>query len=481
MLEQTTTKVKRLLPRLSEIVGASNVIAEPDELVVYECDGYTLQKAMPDVVVLPGTTEEVSRVVKLLAAEDVPFVPRGAGTSLSGGTLSRGGVTIALTRMNRILEIDWANRRALVEPGVVNLHISNAVVAQKLHYAPDPSSQPACTIGGNINTNSGGPHTLKYGVTTNHVLAVEMVLSDGEIVTLGGPTDDFIGYDLRGLAIGSEGTFGTVTKAIVRLTPSPEAKKTFLAVFETVDDASATVSAIIRAGIVPAALEMMDKLIVGAVEAAYKFGFPTDAGAVLIIELDGLAVGLDSQGKRIETICRQNKARDVRVAKDEAERQALWKCRKRAFGAIGRLSPNYCTQDGVIPRSKLPEMMRFLEGVSKKYGVRIANVFHAGDGNLHPLLLYDERDEAQVKNVFAASHEILAKCVELGGSITGEHGIGAEKNEEFKLMFTADDMDTMLRLRRVFNPDNLCNPNKIFPSSSHCVETGFRPRKQAAA
>jgi glycolate oxidase len=482
MLEDIASKVKRLLPQLCEIVGADGVIADPDELIVYECDGYTLQKAVPEVVILPRTTEEVSRLVKLLSAEEIPFVPRGAGTSLSGGTLQDpGGVTIALTRMNRILQVDLANRRAVVEPGVVNLHISNAVAAQNLHYAPDPSSQPACTIGGNISTNSGGPHTLKYGVTTNHVLAIEMVLPDGEIVTLGNPTDDCVGYDLRGLAIGSEGTFGIVTKATVRLTPTPEAKKTFLGIFENVDDASQTVSDVIRAGIIPAAMEMMDRLIVGAVETAYKFGFPTDAGAVLIVELDGLAVGLDAQGKRIEEICRKNKAREVRVAKDEAERAALWKCRKRAFGAIGRLSPNYCTQDGVIPRSKLPEMMRFLEGISRKYSLRIANVFHAGDGNLHPLLLYDERDEAQVKNVFAASHEILAKCVEMGGSITGEHGIGAEKNEEFKLMFTADDMDTMLRLRRVFNPNNLCNPNKIFPSSSHCNEMKFRPKKQAAA
>jgi glycolate oxidase len=482
MLEDIPAKVKRLLPQLRAIVGEDGIIADPDELIVYECDGYTLQKAVPEVVVLPRTTEEVAKLVKLFSAEKIPFVPRGAGTSLSGGTLQdNGGVTIALTRMNRILEIDLVNRRAVVEPGVVNLAISNVVAAQKLHYAPDPSSQPACTIGGNINTNSGGPHTLKYGVTTNHVLAIEMVLPNGEIVTLGGPTDDFIGYDLRGLAIGNEGTFGIVTKAIVRLTPLPEAKKTFLAIYETVDDASATVSAIIKAGIIPAAMEMMDKLIIGAVEAAYKFGFPIDAGAVLIVELDGLAVGLESLGRQVEAICLHNNAREVRVAKDEAERAALWKCRKRAFGAVGRLSPNYCTQDGVIPRSKLPEMMRFLEGVSQKYGLRIANVFHAGDGNLHPLLLYDERDETQVKNVFAASHEILAKCVAMGGSITGEHGVGAEKNEEFKLMFSADDIDTMLRLRGVFNPKNLCNPNKIFPSSSHCNEMKFRPKKQAAA
>jgi len=389
---------------------------------------------------------------------------------------------VALTRMNRVLEIDYRNRRALVEAGCVNAWVTNAVKAHGLFYAPDPSSQSACTIGGNVGTNSGGPHTLKYGVTTNHVLGFELVLPDGEIAWLGTRPDggeDVAGYDLRGAAIGSEGMFGIVTRVLVRLIRAPQAFKTLLGVFETVDDASQTVSDIIAAGIVPGALEMMDQLITQAVEAAYQFGFPLDAGAVLIIELDGLAAGLERQAELVMALCRKNKAREVRLAQTDQQRADLWKSRKRAFGAIGRLSPNFITQDGVVPRSKLPEMMRFIRECSAKYGLRIPNVFHAGDGNLHPLILYDERDADQVRRALAASDDILTKCVELGGSVTGEHGIGVEKIDFMAKQFTPDDLDAMRMLRRVFDPEGRCNPHKMFPGSKRCAD--FAPKKQASA
>ncbi|HZM02106.1 MAG TPA: FAD-linked oxidase C-terminal domain-containing protein, partial [Candidatus Saccharimonadales bacterium] len=411
--------------RLREIVGADGVVDKPDELLVYECDAYTLEKHPPTAVVFPRDTAQTSAVAKLCAAHDLPIIPRGAGTSLSGAVLAAaGGVMIALTRMNRVLAIDYRNRRALVEAGCVNAWVTKAVQAHGLLFAPDPSSQSACTIGGNVAMNSGGPHTLKYGVTTNHVLGFEMVLSDGEIVWLGATPEggeDVEGYDLRGAAIGSEGMFGIVTRVLVRLSRAPQGYKTLLGIFENVDDASQTVSDIIGAGIVPGALEMMDQLITQAVEAAYHFGFPLDAGAALIIELDGLQAGLEMQAQRVIALCQHNRAREVRVAQTEQERADLWKSRKRAFGAIGRLSPNFLTQDGVVPRSKLPEMMRFIGGCSAKYGLRIPNVFHAGDGNIHPLILYDEREPDQVRRAIAAGNEILDKCIQLGGSVTGEH------------------------------------------------------------
>jgi glycolate oxidase len=393
-----------------------------------------------------------------------------------------GGVMITLSRMDKILSVDHRNRRALVEAGCVNAWITNAVKSRGLLFAPDPSSQPACTIGGNVATNSGGPHTLKYGVTTNHVLGFEMVLPDGEVIWFGTKPDggeEVDGYDLRGAVIGSEGMFGIVTKVLVRLIRAPQAYKTMLGVFESVDDASQTVSDIIAAGIVPGAMEMMDQLITQAVEAAYHFGFPLDAGAVLIVELDGLAAGLDKQAERIIEICKKNRAREVRLAKDDDERALLWKCRKRAFGAIGRLSPNFLTQDGVVPRSKLPEMMRFIRATSEKYGLRIPNVFHAGDGNIHPLVLYDERDPDQIRRALAAGHDILEKCIEFGGSVSGEHGIGVEKIDFMEKQFTKDDLDAMRALRRVFDPENRCNPHKMFPGSKRCGD--FAPKKQIAA
>lgn len=472
-----------MVDALRAIVGRENVIHGDRELVVYECDAYTLEKQLPNVVVLPRTTEEVVAVVRFCAENRLPIIPRGAGTSLSGTVLAvTGGVMIALTRMNRILNVDYRNRRALVEAGCVNAWVTNAVKGGGVYYAPDPSSQSACTIGGNVATNSGGPHTLKYGVTTNHVLGFEIVLPDGELVWLGARPDggeDVDGYDLRGAVVGCEGMFGIVTRVLLQLIHVPQMFKTMLGVFETVDDASRTVSDIIAAGIVPGALEMMDQLITQAVEAAYHFGFPLDAGAVLIVELDGLAAGLDRQAERVTDICRRNHAREVRLAKTDQERMDLWKSRKRAFGAIGRLSPNFLTQDGVVPRSKLPEIMRFIKACSQKHGLRIPNVFHAGDGNIHPLILYDERDPSQVQRAVAAGNEILEKCIELGGSATGEHGIGVEKIDFMAKQFTKEDLEAMRKLRRVFDPENRCNPHKMFPGSKRCSD--FAPKKQIAA
>ena len=472
---------RKLSRQLRAIVGADAVVDQPDELLVYECDAYTLEKNPPNAVVLPRTTEQISQVV--CASLNVPFIPRGAGTSLSGALLAvTGGVVISLARMNRVLSVDFRNRRALVEAGCINAWITNAVKAKGLYYAPDPSSQTACTIGGNVAMNSGGPHTLKYGVTTDHVLGFELVLPDGEIVWLGATPEggeDVDGYDLRGAVVGCEGMFGVITRVLVRLIRAPQGYKTLLGIFETVDDASQTVSDIIAAGIVPGAMEMMDQLITQAIEAAYQFGFPLDAGAVLIVELDGLTAGLERQTQQVIAICKQNQAREVRVAKSEQERADLWKCRKRAFGAIGRLSPNFLTQDGVVPRSKLPAIMRFIRACTEKYGLRIPNVFHAGDGNIHPLILYDERDPEQVRKAVQAGNDILEKCIELGGSVTGEHGIGVEKMDLMAKQFTKDDLDAMQTLRRVFDPEHRCNPHKMFPGSKRCSD--FAPKKQAAA
>lgn len=472
-----------LLHGLRATVGAANVLSQSAQLQVYECDAYTLERRQPNVVVLPRTTEQVAAVVRLCAQHRVPIIPRGAGTSLSGGVLAvDGGVMIALTRMNRVLDVDARNRRALVEAGCVNAWISREAAPYDLLYAPDPSSQTACTIGGNVATNSGGPHTLKYGVTTNHVLGFELVLPDGEVVWLGATPeggDDVDGYDLRGAVIGSEGMFGVVTRVLVRLVRRPQAWKTFLAVFESVEDASLAVTDVIRAGIVPAALEMMDGGIIQAVEAAYAFGFPLDAGAVLIVELDGLAASLEAQGAEVMGICERHRARELRVARTEEERLALWKCRKRAFGAVGRLSPAFLTQDGVVPRSKLPEIMAFIEECSRQHGLRIVNVFHAGDGNIHPIVLYDERDGEQVRRAVHAGEAILSRCLELGGSVSGEHGIGVEKIDFMGRQFSPDDLDAMQQLRRVFDPDGRCNPHKLFPGSKRCGD--FQPRKRASA
>jgi glycolate dehydrogenase FAD-linked subunit len=463
---------------LTDLVGADGVITRPSAARVYECDGWTLERRVPEVVVLPRTPEQVAAVVRLLHRHGIAFVPRGAGTGLSGGCLPLGTpVMICTSRLTRIVAIDLANRRAVVEAGVVNLAVSRAVAANRLFYAPDPSSQSACTIGGNVAENSGGPHTLKYGVTTNHVLGLELVLPDGEVVELGGAVEDVPGYDLRGVVIGAEGTMGLVTRATLRLTRMPEGVRTLLAVFETVDAACRAVSGIIATGIVPAALEMMDHLMIEAVEAAFGVGLPTDAGAVLLVELDGAVIELDPEVQAVDAVCRTHGAREVRAARDEAERAALWKCRKRAFGAVGRLAPNYCTQDGVVPRTKVPDILRAISAIGTRHGLRIANVFHAGDGNIHPILLYDERDADEVRRVIAAGHEILRACVDLGGSITGEHGIGVEKIKELPLIFSPEDLRAMQALRAAFDPDLRSNPGKIFPTPGSCVEV-TRPRRQ---
>jgi glycolate oxidase len=475
-----TATARNLVDRLRTIVGRDALLTSPSDLLVYECDGYTIDKNKPDVVVFPTSTEQVVQIVKACTASDVPFLPRGAGTSLAGGCLPvGGGVMIALTRMKRILEVSTRDRYAVVEAGVVNLWLTNHLRAHGYHYAPDPSSQGACTIGGNVATNSGGPHTLKYGVTVNHVLGLEFVLPDGGVVHTGGPTEDNPGYDLTGVIVGSEGTFGIATKAWVRITRSPEAYRTLLGVFETVDDATNTISDIIGAGIIPGALEMLDQLILQAVEAAFHFGFPLDAGAVLIMEVDGLEAGLDADAERITTIARRNKAREVRRATSDAERLLLWKCRKQAFGAVGRLAPSYCTQDGVVPRTKLPHILRAIQQIGAKYQLRIANVFHAGDGNIHPIVLFDERDAEQVKRVLRASHAILEECVRCGGSVTGEHGIGVEKIDFMPKLFTPEDLHTMLRLRSAFNPQNRCSPAKMFPTAGACIEPSKAGRRAA--
>jgi glycolate oxidase len=467
-----------LAKALREIVGETAVVDHPDALSVYDCDGYTLERGTPEIVVLPRTPAEVAEVVRCLARTGTPFVPRGAGTGLSGGTLPiEAPVMVCTSRLTEIELVDVPNRRARVQAGVVNAAITRAVEPRGLLYAPDPSSQPACTIGGNVAENSGGPHTLKYGVTTNHVLGVELVLPTGEVVTLGGAVEERLGYDLTGLVVGSEGTFGIVTRVWVRLLRAPEAIRTLLAVFETVEAASEAVSGIIAAGIVPAALEMMDRLIIAAVEEAFHVGLPTDAGAVLLVELDGPAAGLEEEMARVVAVCRRHGALEVKHARDEAERALLWKARKRAFGAIGRLARNYCTQDGVVPRTRLPDILRAITGAATRHGLRVGNVFHAGDGNIHPILLFDERDADEVARVLAAGREILEACIALGGSVTGEHGIGVEKIAQMPLLFTADDLAAMLAVGAGLDPQRRANPHKIFPDALVCVEARA-PRRQ---
>jgi glycolate oxidase len=475
-----TMTAASLVDRLRSVVGPGGLLTSASDLVVYECDGYTIEKNRPDVVVFPTSTQQVMDLVKICREFQVPFLPRGAGTSLAGGCLPvGGGVIISLTRMKRILEVNLRDRYAVVEPGVVNLWLTNHLKPHGYHFAPDPSSQGACTIGGNVATNSGGPHTLKYGVTVNHILGVELVLPDGRVVQTGGPTEDNPGYDLTGAIVGAEGTFGVVTRIWVRITRNPEAYRTLLGVFENVEDATNTISDIIGLGIIPGALEMLDQLILQAVEAAFHFGFPLDAGAVLIMEVDGLEAGLDREAEKITEIALKNNAREVRRANGDAERLLLWKCRKQAFGAVGRLAPSYCTQDGVVPRTKLPHILRVIRQIGQKYNLRIANVFHAGDGNIHPILLFDERDADQVQRVLAASHEILEECIQCGGSVTGEHGIGVEKIDFMPRLFTPEDLAMMLRLRAVFNPDNRCSPHKMFPTAGACIEPSKAGRRAA--
>jgi glycolate oxidase len=473
--------MSQLARDLSAIVGADAVITDPTELTTYDCDAYTIEKSLPTAVVLPQTTEQVVEVVRYANRVGLPIVPRGAGTGLSGGALAvKGGIVLATTRMNRIVWVDTRNRRIRAQAGAVNIQLTKAVQSAGLHFAPDPSSQGACTIGGNVAENSGGPHTLKYGVTVNHVTGLQVVLPDGELLELGGVEDEPFGYDWVGLLTGSEGTLAIVTEVTARLTPLPQGVRTLLAVFETLEDATQTVSDIIAVGIIPAALELMDALTLQAVEAAFGYGFPLDAEAVLLIELDGLEVELDAERERVVGICERNWAREVRLAQTPQERARLWAARKKAIGALGRLAPSCVTQDGVIPRSRLPQVLREAFQIAARYQLRLANVFHAGDGNLHPVLLFDDADPEQVARVVEAGEAILALCLREGGSLTGEHGIGTEKCALMHQMFSTNDLDTMKRVKAIFNPHDRLNPEKLFPDTRYCYESKRRLRRAAA-
>ena len=465
----------QLISELVALLGSKAVLSRREDLMLYEYDG-SVELGSPECIVFPTSTAEVAQIVRLANKYETPLLGRGAGTGLSGGAISRdGGIVVSFSRMNRILEIDAANLRAVVQPGVVNLDISRAVEHLGLYFAPDPSSQKSSTIGGNVSENSGGPHTLAYGVTSNHVTGLELVLTDGEIVRTGGKTIETQGYDLNGLLVGSEGTLALVTEITVRLLRKPEAVKTLLAVYDTLDDTTETVVDITVRAITPAACEMLDGFTLRAVEDFVHAGFPKDCAAVLLIELEGLTEGVEAQAAEITEVCRSHRAREVRVARDDRERDLLWKGRKNAFGALGRLSPTYYVQDGVIPRTRLPETLRCIEEISRKYDLQIGNIFHAGDGNLHPLILFDERDRAQFERVKAAGNEIMKHCVAVGGALTGEHGVGMEKNELMPLMFTPDDLDLMRRLRAVFNPSGRLNPGKILPLGKACGEIRVQP------
>lgn len=458
-----STATSNLVRALRARLGRDAVLSSPADLVVYDCDGFTIEKHPPDVVVFPRNTAEVAEVVRLSNRFDVPVVARGAGTSLAGGCLPvGGGVVLLLTRMNKILEIDVRNRMAIVEAGVPNIQLSRALAGSGYHFAPDPSSQGASTLGGNVATNAGGPHTLKYGVTVNHVLGLEVVLGNGEVLQIG-PVEEPAELDLLGVLVGSEGTMAVVTRIWLRLTPNPQDYRALRVIFETVDDATNAISDVIGAGIVPAAMELMDQGIVAAVEEAYHFGFPLDAGAIVVIEVDGPSAGLADQQARIAALCRKWNAREILQAATAQERELLWKCRKMAVGAVGRLSPSYCIQDGVVPRTRLPHILRRIVEISAKYGVRIVNVAHAGDGNVHPILLFDERDRQQVARVLAAGTELLDECIRCGGSVTAEHGIGVEKIAFMQRLFSSNDLKAMARIREAFNPGSRLGRGKVLP------------------
>jgi glycolate oxidase len=463
-------KPSPLVHELTRLVGPDAVLWRPEDLMLYEYDALS-SALQPQAVVLPTATEQVVSVVKLAARENVPVVARGSGTGLSGGSVvTEGGIVLAFARMKKIVEVDVDNLRARVQPGVVNLDLSLAVSDHGLYFAPDPSSQKACTIGGNVAENAGGPHTLAYGVTTNHALGLEVVLPDGEVIRTGAKHWDRPGYDLTGFIVGSEGTVGIVTEITVRLSRKSEAVKTLLAIFDNILGAPRTVAAITARRITPAALEMMDGFTLRAVEEAFHAGYPMDSAGVLLVEVEGLREAAEEDADQIEAICQENGAREVRRAKTAEERELLWRGRKNAFGALGRISPNYYVQDGVIPRTRLPEMLEFIEQVGQKYSLRIGNIFHAGDGNLHPLLMFDGRDPDQHQRALKAAEVILCRCVEMGGSITGEHGVGIEKRNLMPLIFSPDDLEMMQKLKDVFNPRGLLNPGKLLPGGKMCGE-----------
>jgi glycolate oxidase len=484
-MSTSTTDIEALAAALRAAIGAHRVISDRQQLRTYECDGLAQYKTVPALVALPEDAAQVAATVRACVAAGAPFVARGSGTGLSGGALPHpDGVLIVTSRMRDILEVAPDDERAVVQPGVINLAVSRAAHPHGWYYAPDPSSQQICSIGGNVAENSGGAHCLKYGFTTHHVTGLEVVTPDGERVRLGGRAPDAPGYDLLGAFIGSEGTLGIATEVTVRLTRLPESVRTLLAAFETTDQAGAATSAIIAAGVVPAAVEMMDALAISAAEAAVHCGYPAGAGAVLIVELDGPAPEVDAQFTQVEALCRDNRAFEIRIAADDAERALFWKGRKSAFAAVGRISPDYIVQDGVIPRTALPEVLRRIGELSAERGIRVANVFHAGDGNLHPLVLFDAAAEGQAERAEEVSGAILDLCVRHGGSITGEHGVGVDKAKYLPRMFSDDDLDTMHLLRCAFDPDGLANPGKVFPTPRLCGEipgrrSGAHPAQQA--
>lgn len=468
-------KLKRLIKELEKSLGRDAVLSNPEELLVYEYDA-SLERGLPQVAVFPRSTMDVVQAIRLANQAGIPVVSRGAGTGLSGGAVApQGGMLVVFSRMNRILEINLENQRAVVEPGVINLDLTKAVASQGYYFAPDPSSQKACTIGGNVAENAGGPHTLAYGVTANHVLGLEAVLPEGKVVTLGGLAPDTPGYDLTGLLVGSEGTLAIVTKAIVRLSRLPEAVKTLLAIFQTLDDATETVVEITARGVTPAACEMLDRPVLQAVEAAARAGYPLDAAAVLLLEVEGLREAVEVQAEQIREICQHHRVREVRLARSEAERDRLWQGRKNAFGAFGRLAPSIYTQDGVVPRTKLPEMLCRMGEIGAEHNLTIGCVAHAGDGNFHPVIPLDAREPRAFERISAAATGIMRICVELGGTITGEHGVGLEKKELMPLIFSEEDLKAMAKIKAVFDPGGRMNPSQLFPSTKSCGEIRLRP------
>ncbi len=462
----------RLIEAMQDILGEEGVIHEHEQLRTYECDGLMEYRVIPDLVVLPENAEQVQNVVRLCYDEGIPFVARGSGTGLSGGALPvKSGVLIVMSRMKKVLEVDIPNRRVVVEPGVINVWVSQAVAGEGYYYAPDPASQIVSSIGGNLSENSGGVHCLKYGFTTNHVVQVEVVLPDGSVAHLGpGKAPDAPGYDLLGAFVGSEGTLGIATRVTLNVVRTPESVRTLLAGFDDTEGGGGAVSGIIGAGIVPAAIEMMDRLTMDAVEAAVHPGLPEEAGAVLVIELDGPEAEVESQFERVLKICEENNAVELRVAEDDEERALFWKARKAAFGAMGRISNDYYVQDSVVPRTELSSVLHKINELSEQYGLRVANVFHAGDGNLHPLVLYDNSAEGETEKAHSLAGDIVFACLEAGGSLTGEHGIGEDKKKYMPKMFTDEDMDTMQLLRCAFDPHQIANPGKIFPTPRLCGE-----------
>jgi glycolate oxidase len=456
---------------MRDFCGSAGVVSDPLELRTYECDGLTSHRAVPALAVLPQTAQQVAAVVRACAAAGVPFVARGSGTGLSGGAVPHpSGVLIVLSRMRQVLEVDPVARRAVVEPGVTNLSVTQAAAPYGLFYAPDPSSQVVCSVGGNVAENSGGAHCLKHGFTVNHVLALEVVTPAGELTWLGDGTGVPAGYDLLGAFTGSEGTLGIVTKIVVKLTPAPEAVHLVLAAYDSLEAGGRAVSDIIAAGIVPAAIEMMDALAIEAAEAAVHCGYPAGAAAVLLVELDGPAAEVEAELATVRGICERAGAREIRAADDPAQRAGIWAGRKSAFAAVGRLSPAYIVQDGVVPRTALGDVLARIAQLSAETGIRVANVFHAGDGNLHPLVLYNDAVPGEAERAEAVSGAILDACLEFGGSITGEHGVGVDKSRYMPKMFTPEDLDTMQLLRCAFDPASLCNPGKVFPTPRLCGE-----------